>query len=128
MATFTTKLKLGGAAFGVSGQLDPYIQQLTVGQIRVQETHPKYAYEGEPVYEEVYMCFETGIHSGTLWKYGYTIFSTIEEAQKGVKRIKQEYAIQIAERDLRREQKAERVRIDELETLKRLTEKYKKST
>jgi hypothetical protein len=35
MGTFTTKLKLGGEAFGVSGGLDPTIQRLTVGQIRV---------------------------------------------------------------------------------------------
>lgn len=60
MGTFTTKLKLGGEAFGVNGGLDPTIQRLTVGQIRVIETLPSSRFfESDVCYKEEYMCIET---------------------------------------------------------------------
>lgn len=125
MGTFTTKLKLGGEAFGVSGGLDPTIQRLTVGQIRVTETLPGARFfSEEPCYKEEYMCAETGVGSGTVWTYGKNIFATEAEAQAGVIAHQQAAYKQRAERDALREQEAERQRLSDLRTLERLKQQY----
>jgi len=125
MGTFTTKLKLGGEAFGVSGGLDPTIQRLTVGQIRVTETLPRARFfTEEPCYKEEYMCVETGVGSGTIWTYGKNIFATESEAQAGVLAHQQAAYKQRAERDAYRAQEAERQRLSDLRTLERLKQQY----
>ena len=125
MGTFTTKLKLGGQAFGVHGGLDPSIQTLTVGQIRVIETLPTSRfYEHEVCYKEEYMCVETGVGSGQVWEYGKNIFATEADAQVGVIEHQQRAYKQRAERDAYRAQEAERQRLKDLHTLERLKKQY----
>ena len=125
MGTFTTKLKLGGAAFGVSGGLDPSVQRLTVGQIRVTETLPgARLFSEDPCYKEEYMCVETGVGSGAIWTYGKNIFATEAEAQTGVIAHQQAAYKQRAERDAYRAQEAERQRQNDLRTLERLKQQY----
>ena len=125
MGTFTTKLKLGGEAFGVSGGLDPTIQRLTVGQIRVIETLPSSRFfEHDVCYKEEYMCVETGVGGGTVWTYGKNIFATEAEAQTGVIAHQQAAYKQRAERDAYSAQKAEQQRQDDLRTLERLKQQY----
>lgn len=125
MGTFTTKLKLGGEAFGVSGGLDPTIQRLTVGQIRVTETLPGARFfTEEPCYKEEYMCVETGVGSGNIWTYGKNIFATEAEAHAGVIAHQQAAYKQRAERDALRAQEAERQRLSDLRTLERLKKQY----
>lgn len=125
MGTFTTKLKLGGEAFVVSGGLDPTIQRLTVGQIRVTETLPGARFfTEEPCYKEEYMCVETGVGSGNIWTYGKNIFATEAEAHAGVIAHQQAAYKQRAERDALRAQEAERQRLSDLRTLERLKKQY----
>lgn len=125
MGTFTTKLKLGGKAFAVIGGLDPMVQRLTVGQIRVTETLPGSRFcSDEPCYKEEYMCAETGVGSGTIWTYGKNIFATEAEAQAGVIAHQQAAYKQRAERDALRAQAAEQQRLSDLRTLERLKKQY----
>jgi hypothetical protein len=125
MGTFTTKLKLGGEAFGVSGGLDPTIQRLTVGQIRVIETLPSSRFfDYDVCYKEEYMCIETGVGSGAVWTYGKNIFATEAEAQTGVIAHQQAAYKQRAERDAYRAQQAEQQRQNDLRTLERLKQQY----
>jgi hypothetical protein len=125
MATFTTKLKLGGEAFAVSGGLDPSIQRLTVGQIRVIETLPSARFfHEEPCYREEYMCIETGVGGGTVWTYGRNIFASEVEAEAGVIAHQQAAYKQRAERDARQAQEAERTRQSELRKLAELKQRY----
>lgn len=125
MGTFTTKLKLGGEAFGVSGGLDPTIHPMTVGQIRVIERLPGCGFfSEEPCYTEEYMCVETGVGSGTIWTYGKNIFATESEAQRGVIAHQQAAYKQRAERDAYLAQEAERQRMNDLLTLERLKQQY----
>lgn len=125
MGTFTTKLKLGGQAFGVSGGLDPTIQRLTVGQIRVIETLPTSRFFADDVcYKEEYMCVETGVGGGTVWTYGKNIFATEAEAQAGVIAHQQASYKQRAERDARRAESEEHQRQRDLRELDRLKKQY----
>ena len=125
MGTFTTKLKLGGRAFGVHGGLDPYIEALTVGQIRVIETLPSInRFRSEPCYQEEYMCIETGVGSGNVWEYGKNIFATESEAQSGVIAHQQAAYKQRAERDAAENERLERRRQEDLATLARLKSEY----
>lgn len=71
--------------------------EATVGQIRIQYTKSRGVNDGYTVsgcsvafdnykpqpesYEEVYMCDETGINSGTLHTLGKSIFATKEECE-----------------------------------------------
>jgi hypothetical protein len=125
MGTFTTKLKLGGKAFGVNGDLDPTIQCLTVGQIRVTKTMPRArSFSEDPCYKEEYMCVETGVGSGTIWTYGKNIFATKDEAQNGVIVRQQAVFKQRAERDAYQAEEIKRKRLDDLSTLERLKKQY----
>ena len=125
MGTFTTNLKLGGQAFGVTGSIDPYVIALTVGQIRVIETLPSARYsESEPVYEEQYMCIQTGVGSGTLWEYGKTIFANEADAQRGVIAQQQRMYKLRAERDAAQAKDAARQRQIDLDNLQRLKAQY----
>lgn len=125
MGTITTKLKLGGYAFCVSGGLDPEIKRLTIGQIRVIETLPTSRfYEHDTCYKEEYMCVETGVGSGQVWEYGKNIFATEQEAQHGVISHQQAAYKQRAERDAWQTQEAERRRQEDLRTLERLKKQY----
>lgn len=125
MGTFTTKLKLGSLAFGVSGGLDPSIRRLTVGQVRVIETLPHCrSWEDEGCYKEEYMCEETGVGSGTVWTYGKDIFATEADAQLGVIAHRQAAYRQRAERDAYQAEQAARTREADLLRLKRLKEMY----
>ena len=125
MGTFTTKLRLGGQAFGVSGGLDPTIQYLTVGQIRVVETLPTERYfPDDPCYKEEYMCVETGVGSGTVWTYGKNIFASEGEAQDGVIAHQQAAHKQRAERDAKLAAEEKLQRKQDLRTLERLKKLY----
>jgi hypothetical protein len=125
MGTFTTKLKLDGPAFVVRGDLDFYVQRVTVGQIRVTETAPKARWSEEgPCYKEEYMCYETGVGSGNLWEYGRSIFATEEEAKLGVIAHQQRAYKERAIRDAYQAEQAERRRKLDLLTLQSLKEKY----
>lgn len=125
MAAFTTKLKLGGRAFGVTSGIDPYITNLTVGQIRVTETLPALKSVDEDVcYKEEYMCIETGVGSGTIWTYGKNIFATELDAQAGVVKVQQAAYKERAARDAWREKEADRKRAEDLRTLERLKRQY----
>lgn len=89
---FETRFNCGDKAW-VFGERRP--EQLTVGQIRIEYTKSAGLNGGvvepgcgiafdnykpkEETYEEVYMCVETGIGSGTLWRLGQTIFATEAE-------------------------------------------------
>lgn len=65
-------------------------REVTIGQIRITATSTPGIYEdGEDGiqfdnykavsdYEEVYMCVETGVGSGSLWTFGKNIFMTRE--------------------------------------------------
>lgn len=123
MAAFLTKLELGGHAFGISGGLDYHIINLTVGQIRVIQTHRK-AKSYDPTYREEYMCFETGVGCGTVWTYGETIFATEAEAQVGIVARHKEMKKERAERDARVAKKAAEDRARDLDELARLKAKY----
>jgi len=125
MGTFTTKLKLGGPAFGVSGGLDPTVKRLTVGQIRVTETMPSARFfNQDPCYVEEYMCVETGVGSGPIWTYGKNIFATEKDAEHGVVAHRQAAHKQRAERDARIAQDAAYQRERDLEKLRELRLKY----
>ncbi len=125
MGTFTTKLKLGGRAFGVRGGLDPYIEALTVGQIQVIETLPGInRFRPEPCYKEEYMCLETGVGSGNVWEYGKNIFATESEAQSGVIAHQQAAYKERAARDAAENERLERRRKEDLATLARLKSEY----
>ena len=128
MASFTTKLSLGQKAFVVLGGLDPYIEEVVVGQLRVIETHPgaKSPYTQTSCYKEEYMCFETGVGSGSVYTYGKHIFATREEAEIGLIRRQQEAYKERAERDAWKAKQAEEQRERDLDTLKRLKEQYEK--
>jgi len=125
MGTFTTKLKLGGTAYGVSGGLDPRVQTLTVGQIRVTETLPRARlWSDDQCYMEEYMCVETGVGSGQIWRYGKNIFATEADAQQGVIAHQQAAYKERAQRDAFRAEEAARQRALDLDQLKRLQEQY----
>ena len=125
MGTFTTNLKLGQKAFGVEGQLDARVRELTVGQIRITQTLPELCrFDDDVVYKEECMCVETGVGSGTIWAYGKNIFATEADAQHGVIAQHQRAHKQRAEREAMRAKEAERVRILELAELERLQSKY----
>jgi hypothetical protein len=129
MGTFTTKLKLGCEAFGVTGSLDYHIQRLTVGQIRVTETHPKSReYFDDPCYKEEYMCFETGVGSGTVWEYGRNIFSNEYDAQQSVVEHQQAAYKQRAERDAYQVEQNARMKAADIAKLQELKAKYETST
>lgn len=125
MGTFTTKLKLGGRAFCVRAGLDPYIEELTVGQIRVIETLPSVnRFISEPCYKEEYMCIETGVGCGSVWEYGRNIFATESEADAGVIAHQQAAYKQRAARDAADIERLERMRKEDLATLARLKLEY----
>lgn len=125
MGTFTTSLKLNEQAFAVTGGLDPYIKTLTVGQIRVTRTVPSARFRpSDPCYIEECMCIETGIGSGTIWEYGKNIFTTREDAERGVITHRQAAYKQRAERDAYQAKEAERRREDDLRKLEELKAKY----
>ena len=125
MGTFTTKLELGEVAFGVQGHLDPCVVRLTVGQVRIEQTHPKgRLYDTDGCYKEVYMCFETGVGSGALWTYGKDIFATEAAAQRGVIEHQQAAYKEQALRDEQRAKDVERQRAADLATLQRLQAQY----
>lgn len=125
MGTFTTKLKLGGRAYGVSGWLDPVVTPLTVGQIRILQTLPSARGLGaETCYVEEYMCIETGVGGGTVWTYGKNIFATEADAQIGVIVAQQAAYKERAARDkYKAEQDAQKRALDLL-TLERLKKQY----
>ena len=125
MGTFTTKLKLGGKAFVVHGGWDPYIEEMTVGQIRIIETLPSARFFREdPCYLEEYMCIETGVGSGNVWKYGYNIFATMKEAEAGVIAHQQAAWFERARRAKVKAEQAEAYRQMELAKLADLKRKY----
>ena len=115
-------------AFIVSGGLDPYIEEVTVGLIRVIETHPKakWPYTQNSCYKEEYMCFETGAGSGYVYTYGKHIFATREEAERRLIRRQQEVYKERAERDAYRAKQEAEQRERDLATLARLKEQYEK--
>lgn len=129
MGTFTTNLKLGQEAFGVHGGLDPTIETLTVGQLRVIQTLPRCrSSDSDPCYKEEYMCIETGVGTGTVWEYGKNIFASRVDAEAGV--IAQRQAAHKAreEREAERARYAERRRQADLQLLAALKAQYEPAT
>ena len=126
MGTFTTNLKLGSKAFAVDGYQDACVVELTVGQLRIQQTLPdcNKSSGDDPCYMEVAMCIETGVGSGTLWKYGETIFANRADAEAGVVRMHQKFRKERAAKDAYQAEQDERLRATEMQQLKRLKEKY----
>lgn len=126
MGLFHSKLSVGDMAFGVGGDdLDPCVQRLTVGQLRVVQTHPKHrAWADSPCYVEEYMCFETGVGSGRVWTYGHDIFATEAEAEHGVIEHRQVAYKRRVERDARLAEEAERKRQWDLALLQQLKAQY----
>lgn len=126
MGTFTTNLKLGRKAFGVEGYEDARVVELTVGQLRIQETLPDCNRSSwdDPCYLEQCMCIETGIGSGQIWQYGKNIFVTREDAEAGVAKMHQKYHKERAAKVAHQAAVAERRRSLDMLELQRLKEKY----
>lgn len=101
MAAFTTHLSLGQTAFvvGAYTECDYRVVTMTVGQIRVQTTTPKYRYYDDPLFLEQYMCIETGIGSGRIYTFGKDIFATEDDAKRGVTAHEQKAHKERARRD-----------------------------
>jgi hypothetical protein len=125
MPTFNTNLELGSVAFGVSGGLDFYVQKLTVGQVRVVRTLPRYSqYTHDGCYKEEYMCVETGVGSGTVWEYGKNIFKYENDAERSVIKHQQEAYKQRAARDEHKAEVEKQKRENDLRMLEDLKKKY----
>jgi hypothetical protein len=131
MAKFSTHLSLGQTAWGVNAtsyyRAEFEIIPVTVGQIRVEETHPSYNRNAgiDSLFKEEYMCVETGIGSGRVWQYNKYIFSTKEEAEAGLVKLQQEAWEVIKARDKADKEFRERQQEEELARLDYLTRKYK---
>lgn len=128
MSTFTTNLKMGAKAYIVCSQGGGLymVMEATVGQVRVVETHPKAIgpHHVGGCYVEQYMCFETGVVSGSIWTYGENIFLTEEDAERGRIKLEQKaYKIRMAE-EARMAEKAAYHRERELRQLAELKAKY----
>jgi len=126
MGTFTTNLKLGGKAFGVEGYENARVVELTVGQLRIQETLPDCSRSSwdDPCYLEQCMCIETGIGSGQIWQYGKNIFTVRADAEAGVVKMHQKYHKERAAKEAHQAEQAKRRRAMEMLELQRLKEKY----
>lgn len=126
MGTFTTNLKLGAKAFCVEGYEDAHVVELTVGQLRIKETLPDFNRSSwdDPCYMEEAMCIETGIGSGTIWRYGINIFANRADAEAGVLKMHQKYSKQRKEKQALQAEMAAQQRAKELRELNRLKEKY----
>jgi len=126
LGTFSTNLKLGGKAFAVSGYQDARVIELTVGQLRIKETLPDYNRSSwdDPCYMEEAMCIETGVGSGTIWRYGENIFANRADAEAGVARMHQKYHKERTAKEALKAEEADRRRASEMRELQRLKEKY----
>ena len=125
MSTFSTHIPLGGVGFVVRGGLDPYVQPMTVGQVRIKQTAPGLRlFPTEPCFLEEYMCVETGIDSGNVYRYGHNIFATARDAQAGVIAHQQAAHKERAERDEQSARVARDRRERDLHELARLRAKY----
>lgn len=102
-----TVFSCGDKGFVVTGHFGSEIQELTVGQVRVEVTsspgldgmnqYTNYAAcEG---YKEQVMCIETGVGSGSVWTAGENIFKTREDAVEGQKKIRETYSKAIADQE-----------------------------
>lgn len=99
--TIHTALSCGDKAWAVF-VAQKRIQELTIGQVRVEYTdskgvnggrindkYPDIAFDNyKPKHgvEEVYMCVETGIGSGSLYHFGKHIFQTQEQAEQALEK------------------------------------------
>lgn len=130
MGTFNTNLKLGQQAFGVTGGLDPEIVPLTVGQLRITQTHPAYKprWDDAPCYHEECMCVETGIGSGTIWQFNKNIFATEADAKVGVIIHRQRAHAARAAREAQERERDAQQRERDLATLRRLQAQYGKDS
>lgn len=127
MGAFKTAMNVGDIAYVVRGTIDPYIEEMRVGQIRITQTHPSKALEGDwhlPVYREEYMCFETGVGSGTVWTLGKHIFANEKDALAGMAAVRQHYHAERAARDARAAERAAEAKAADLAELNRLKAKY----
>jgi hypothetical protein len=129
MGTFTTKIPLGKIGYVVrnDGEYNFYVKEMEVGKVTIEQVHPKATskYVYDPAYKESYMCFETGVESGTVYTYGEHIFATKEDAENiGIVKHKQRAHKEIARRDEHIAQQKEIARAREIRELVRLKEKY----
>ena len=125
MPTFNTNLELGSVAFVVRGSLDYWIEKMTVGQVRVVRTLPRFSqYVNDGVYVEEYMCVETGVGSGNIWRYGKNIFKDEKDAERSVIEHQQAAYKKRAEREERKAKDEEYKREQELKLLNSLKAKY----
>jgi hypothetical protein len=125
---FKTKIKLGETGYVVKhdGDYNFYIKEMRVGQVEIVMKHPEIVrYSTDKVYEERYMCFETGVGSGTVYIYGLHIFSTKEAATNiGVVKQKQMHYEYIAARDAELARRLEYEKDQEIRQLAALKAKY----
>ena len=88
-----TVFSCGDKAFVVTGHYGSTIEEMTIGQVRVEVTNSP-GIDGEEMfdnykacegYKEEVMCVETGVRSGSIWRVGENIFKTREDALEGQK-------------------------------------------
>ena len=92
---FTSQLSNYDKAFVITFTCNnmPVITELTVGKVIIEDTNSPGRsgeeifdnYKAQRHYSEHYQCVETGIGTGSLYKYGDNIFKTKEECDKAVK-------------------------------------------
>jgi hypothetical protein len=124
MSEFKTNLELGKKAYVVRGSFDFWIEEMTVGQVRVTRTLPHARPYNDECYTEEYMCIETGVGSGNVYKYGKNIFANEKDAQAGVIKHQQIAYKKRAEREKYLMEQEEYKRRKEIAQLKKLKEKY----
>jgi hypothetical protein len=128
MGTFNTKIKLGNIGYVVTcnyNTYEVYIKEMEVGKVQIEQYHPKVDRYNELLYVERYMCFETGVGSGTVYTYGTSIFATREEAENiGVVKERQRLHKDIERTKIMLENRAKEKKERELRQLQELKAKY----
>lgn len=124
MAEFKSHIDLGKTAYVVRGSLDYWVEKMTVGQVTIKRTLPKARFYDDKLYEENYMCIETGVGSGNVYEYGKNIFSTEEEAKKSVIEHQQKAYKEKANRDKYLAEQEANKREREIRLLNELKNKY----
>lgn len=88
---FNSKLNIGDKLYAYAHG-GGYVQELTIGQIRIKHTDSKGVrptsgyvqgdnYKPQKEYEECYMCEETGINGGNVYTLGIHAWLTREECE-----------------------------------------------
>jgi len=128
MGTIYPNIRLGDIGYVVQcnySTYEVYVKEMKVGKVTIEEYHPNVVRYDEPYYAEKYMCFETGVGTGTVYYFGVDIFASREDAENvGVVNRKQKLHKQIAERNAMLEREAKEKMERELRQLQELKAKY----